>query len=78
MIDAMRAEEIILGMPADAVMAFRCPATGVEEYVEHGRRIQRLTWGISNRAADRVVVTIEDGVVTGIRRGMGTAEDMYR
>jgi hypothetical protein len=75
---AMRKPEIVLGMPYDAMLAMGCPPTGVEDNMEQGRRIQRLTWGESNRDASRLVVTVEDSVVTGIRRGAGTAEDAYR
>jgi len=69
---------IELGMPAEAATALYCVPDGVEDYQDGERRMQRLTWlrGVNER--ERTVITVQGGKIVAIRRGMGSAEDIYR
>ena len=74
---ALMEYRIELGMPAEAATALYCAPDGVEDYQDGERRMQRLTWLGMHKSA-RTVITIQGGKIVAIRRGMGSAEDIYR
>jgi hypothetical protein len=90
--EMIRAGELAVGMPGDAAIAVHGDPDGMEDIATSDGTTTRLTWlpATSSTAkvasggwsvpAERVrlVVTVEGGKITRIRRGVGAAEDAER
>jgi len=68
---------IVVGMPAEAAEVAYGRPDGVEEMMDREGTTTRFTYRVGERQ-ERTVVTIRDGVIVGMRRGVGAAEDAYR